>query len=161
MTYESPTAEDFAFDARVLDESPEGSPPRVGVELANVADHGVSVSGGATFPFTQYSSTDGALALVPDDREHVFPVDGDSLIPGSRDGCWELGANVAVESIGFQQSLAPGERVSTKFSVLASSSAPCPGPGSYRFEKDVSDVTLSFTVERAEDGSITDASGSV
>jgi hypothetical protein len=161
ITYAPPTAEDFAFAARVLEESPEKSPPKVGVELTNVADHGVRVSGGATLPFTNFWSTDGALALVPDDRTNVFPVNGDTLIPASRGECWTLGANVAVESIGISAGLKPAESVSANFSVLASPGDSCPGAGPYRFENDVSDITLSFTVDRTEDGRITAASGTV
>ena len=175
VAYESPTADDFAFDARVLDGSPAGNPPRVGVELTNETDHRVVVSDGASLPFTNFHSTDGALGLVPDDREYVFPVNGDQLIPRSRGDCWTLGANIAVNDIGLQRALDPRASATTSFSVLASSSDPCPEAGTYRFENTVSvrdgradpgsapsnELTLLFTVERTTDGRITDASGIV
>jgi len=174
-TYDSPTASDFAFDARLLSESPEGSPPRIGVELTNETDHSIVVSGGAVLPFTNFHSTDSALALVPDDREHVFAVNGDQLIPSSRDDCWTLGANIAVNDIGLQKALDPGASATTKFSILASSSDPCPEAGTYRFENTVSvrdgradpgstpssGLRPLFAVKRTADGRITDASGSV
>jgi hypothetical protein len=174
-TYESPAASEFAFAARVLGESPKDSPPRIGVELTNETDHSIVVSDGALLPFTNFHSTDGALALVPDDREYVFPVNGDRLIPASRDDCWTLGANIAVNDIGLQKALDPGASATTKFSILASSSDPCLEAGTYRFENTVSvrdgradpgstpssHLGLSFTVERTADGGITEASGTI
>lgn len=174
-TYKEPTPADFSFEARVLSESPEDSPPRVAVDLANETDHEVVVGDGALLPFTNFHSTDGALALVPDDREHVFAVNGDRLIPESRDDCWKLGANVAVNDIGLQTALEPRASATTSFRILASSSNPCPDAGTYRFENTVSvrdgrsdpgsaqssDLDLSFTVERTADGRITEASGTI
>jgi hypothetical protein len=174
-TYEKTTVGDFTFGARVLSKSPAESPPRVAVELTNETDHSIVVADGALLPFTNFHSTDGALALVPDDREYVFPVNGDQLIPMSRGDCWTLGANIAVNDIGLQTALESGESATTNFSVLASSSDPCPDAGTYRFENTVSvrdgrgnpgsapsnELTLSFTVERTADGRIMDASGIV
>jgi hypothetical protein len=160
-TYPTPTAEDFAFEARVVDGSPDGGPPRVGVELTNVADHAVRFDGGLNMPFSEYVSTGSELALIPDDRDHLFPSDGNTLVPGSRGECWMLAAGVAWQDLGRTARLGPDERMSEAFSVYATDSGSCPGAGSYRFESDTSDVTLSLTVERTEDGHITDALGSV
>lgn len=172
-TLPPPTADNLSINARVTQSSPKESPPRVAVELTNPLDHDIVVEGGATVPFSSYWSTEGDLIAVPDDRRYVGTPGDDGLIPASRDGCWRVRSNIVVAAIGRQLALGPGERTTTRFSVLAgSSTTDCPGGGSYRFENTIRvydgraepgsrsgrKLVLEFTIERTPDSGIASVS---
>lgn len=172
-----PADDNVSFEAEVVDGSPDESPPRVAVELSNVVDYEIRFTGGTAFPFTSFTSVGGDLYAIPPGVDGVSPHgDAASIVPDDRDGCWRAATNWKVIDIAIQETLAPDETATLEFDVLAAADTDaCPATESYMFRNEVlatdarnedrgdpaQQFTLQLTVERAADGRITAASGTI
>jgi hypothetical protein len=170
------TADDLAFTASVVDDSPKSSPPRVSVAL-EPDGRDVRFAGGTALPFTSFRSTDDALLAVPPDEGGVSPRgDRETIVPDARDGCWRATTNVKTTMELAYETLSPGEAATLDLTVLAAPDADaCPVDATYTFQNKLGALpadsprddefatrfTLTYTLTRDTDGRVTEASGRV
>ena len=156
------TAEDFSFEATVLDQFSERHPARLRIGFTNTGDAQFTLAGGPTLPFSSITGTkrddDARLLLIPEEADWITPTDETGapldvpLIPSSsRDGCWipEYEGTMRKQTMSVSR-LAPGDAVSQTYTVLGDPDGACLPAASYCFSEDL-------TVRRGDVSSDTQA----
>lgn len=139
---------DYEFDVEVLKSFTEERPARLAITLRNEADHARTAtlaSGGQVFGDVTPDDPDSGIVLVPDDTTGMAftttgtskerTIESESTPPAEPiDGCWRLERSITVFHSGKLVPVAPGEAVTTQYSVYSSAhDARCLVPGSYDF----------------------------
>jgi len=140
---------DLSMEAE-LNEQTEAKPPVIRLVLHNGSNASVTLSGGATPPFSRYWPANGGdLLIIPEDTEYLSPsMESDEWVTRDDNGCWKATQRLTVASIGTETRLLEGGSVEQRYRVVTrNSAASCANADSYVYSQD---IRVDEEEERAE-----------
>jgi hypothetical protein len=133
------SSEEVTFKGRIIQRPTEEEPLRIELWFVNEGPEREFYFG-AFPPFTNLTSVESQLVLIPDTREDLGSIDPDApdvFVPEKPEqGCWQALNRPIWLSYSLGIDLASGESIGERYTVLADATADqCFASGTYRFEK--------------------------
>jgi hypothetical protein len=124
----------------VVGQFTQSSPAVVHITCTNRASSPRTFQFGGSPPFSRvvghHTQTEAKLYAIPDDRRHIRPDSAAESFESDApvDGCWRATGHPVRQFVGLSRTLAPGESVDERYTLLAApDNDPCLPFGEYVF----------------------------